>query len=73
MSNLTDDYPRGKIFPSVEGLPAIQGKRIDLQSQGIIFLNEENITLFIPYHRIAHIIYEYVPQEVIDARKEAGN
>ena len=66
---LVDNYPRGKI-----GLDqgSISAEKIDITNPaGVIFIDEGK-TVFIPYHKILSIIYDEVPQEIIDARANAA-
>ena len=63
-----EGYPRGVIHPVDLGVPNIKAKHIELKHPGVVFINAKEFTVFIPYHRIAYIVYEDVPQEVKHAR-----
>ena len=65
---IRDDYPRGQIHTHKGEISA---SRIDLAAQYVIFIDLKlDATVLLPFTQINHIVYENVPQEIIDRREQ---
>lgn len=59
-------YPAGRIHHSAGWVD--DGEAIEMQDNGILYFREGHMdnTLFVPYARIDMIVYDKIPQEILD-------